>query len=76
MKHVAGAVKPGGHVIIATFATDGPERCSGLPVVRYSPDTLADEFRQVATPVRSIAERHITPTGGAQSFNYVLFSRV
>ena len=29
------ALKPGGHAIIATFALDGPERCSGLPVVRY-----------------------------------------
>jgi hypothetical protein len=36
LNRVARTVKPGGHVIIATFAADGPERCSGLPVVRYS----------------------------------------
>ncbi|MGH2173900.1 hypothetical protein ACQ1Z4_14405, partial [Enterococcus faecalis] len=35
------AVRRGGHAIIATFAQDGPERCSGLPIVRYDPDGLA-----------------------------------
>jgi len=34
------AVKPGGHAIIATFAPDGPERCSGLPVARYDAESL------------------------------------
>jgi SAM-dependent methyltransferase len=72
VEHVAGTVKPGGHVIIATFAADGPERCSGLPVVRYSPEALAHEFRDVATPISSTAERHVTPTGGVQSFSYSL----
>jgi hypothetical protein len=35
------AVRPGGHVIIATFAPDGPESCNGLPIVRYDPESLA-----------------------------------
>jgi hypothetical protein len=72
LKHVAATVKPGGHVIIATFAADGPERCSGLPVVRYSPEALAREFRDHATPIRTVAEGHVTPTGGAQAFSYSL----
>jgi ubiquinone/menaquinone biosynthesis C-methylase UbiE len=44
VKQVMHAVKPGGHVIIATFAPDGPTECSGLPVVRYAPDTLKNEL--------------------------------
>lgn len=32
---------PGGHAVVATFATDGPDRCSGLPVLRYDGDTLS-----------------------------------
>jgi hypothetical protein len=70
--HLAATVKPGGHVIIATFAADGPERCSGLPVVRYSAEALAHEFRDYATTVRTVAERHLTPAGGAQAFSYSL----
>ena len=47
---VLHAVKPGGHVIVATFAEDGPTHCSGLPVVRYSPDGLHAEFGAPFTP--------------------------
>jgi SAM-dependent methyltransferase len=72
VEHVARTVKPGGHVIIATFAADGPERCSGLPVIRYSPEALAHEFRDFATPICSTRERHVTPAGGVQSFSYSL----
>lgn len=72
LDRVARTVKPGGHVIIATFAADGPERCSGLPVVRYSAEAMAHEFRQLATPVRTVAERHVTPAAGVQSFCYLL----
>ena len=71
-RHLAATVKPGGHVIVATFAADGPERCSGLPVVRYSPEALAHEFRDHATQIRTVAERHLTPTGGVQTFSYSL----
>ena len=72
LDHLAATVKSGGHVIIATFAVDGPERCSGLPVVRYSPEALAREFRDHATPIRTVPERHVTPTGGVQAFSYSL----
>ena len=72
LKHLTSTVKPGGHVIVATFAADGPERCSGLPVMRYSAEALAREFRDFATPLRTVAERHVTPTGGVQAFSYSL----
>jgi 2-polyprenyl-3-methyl-5-hydroxy-6-metoxy-1,4-benzoquinol methylase len=67
------AVKPGGHVILGTFALDGPERCSGLAVVRYSGETLAytlgADFRLVGT----ISHLHKTPWDSQQSFQFSTF---
>jgi 2-polyprenyl-3-methyl-5-hydroxy-6-metoxy-1,4-benzoquinol methylase len=64
------AVKPGGHVIMATFATDGPTHCSGLEVSRYSPDSLHDEFGDDFRLVDSTREVHTTPFGTEQKFIY------
>jgi SAM-dependent methyltransferase len=64
------AVKHGGHVIVATFGPDGPLRCSGLPVVRYSPDRLHDEFGAAFAPVEHTSESHRTPFGTVQQFIY------
>jgi trans-aconitate methyltransferase len=65
------AVHPGGCVIIATFAPDGPESCSGLPVARYGADDLArvlDGFEVVATR----GEQHRTPAGVVQPFTWIV----
>ena len=67
---VMHAVKPGGHVIVATFAEDGPLQCSGLPVVRYSPDGLHAEFGAPFTLLRHEREEHHTPAGAVQKFIY------
>jgi hypothetical protein len=67
---VRHAVRVGGHVIVATFALDGPSRCSGLDVVRYSPDSLHSEFGQDFELVRSVAETHHTPFATEQKFVY------
>ena len=64
------AVKPGGHVIVATFAEDGPDQCSGLPVMRYSADGLHDEFGDSFTLLRHEKEAHHTPAGKIQQFIY------
>lgn len=69
-------LKPGGSAVIATFALDGPERCSGLPVVRYSPESLAAELGADFGLEESIAHTHVTPTGVPQSFQYSRFTRV
>lgn len=70
------AVAPGGHVIIATFGLNGPERCSGLPVQRYGPETLSQALGTSFEPVGFRSETHITPTGAAQPFLYGHFQRV
>lgn len=67
---VKHAVRKGGHVIIATFATDGPDRCSGLEVMRYSPESLHAEFGEGFEVVDSTHETHQTPFGTEQKFIY------
>lgn len=68
-------VAPGGLVIMATFAFDGPERCSGLPVQRYDPVGLARELGPAVQLVDGWREEHTTPTGGRQAFNWCAFRR-
>jgi 2-polyprenyl-3-methyl-5-hydroxy-6-metoxy-1,4-benzoquinol methylase len=70
VRQVANAVKAGGHVIVATFAEDGPTQCSGLPVVRYSADALHAEFGVRFELERHVRELHHTPAGRVQSFVY------
>lgn len=67
---VRNAVRPGGMVIVATFAEDGPLRCSGLDVVRYTPAALHAEFGSAFTLVESHRELHTTPSGAKQAFTY------
>ena len=64
------SVKQGGHVIVVTFALDGPEKCSGLDVFRYSEDTLHNEFGNDFEVVDSMRETHHTPFGTDQKFVY------
>ena len=70
VSQVLHAVKPGGHVIIATFAEDGPLQCSGLPVMRYDPSQLHAEFGSPFTLLRHEREDHRTPFGTVQKFVY------
>lgn len=67
---VRHAVKPGGHVVVATFAADGPLRCSGLDTMRYSPNALHGEFGEAFELVKSTHETHGTPFGTEQQFLY------
>jgi 2-polyprenyl-3-methyl-5-hydroxy-6-metoxy-1,4-benzoquinol methylase len=73
---LAKTVRSGGFAIIATFAPDGPERCSGLEVRRYDGDGLAIELRTGFTLSKSVPERHLTPWGQAQLFQYSVFKRL
>ena len=69
------AVKPGGNVIIATFALDGPTKCSGLPVMRYSAETMGAELGPGFALADAVTEGHRTPAGIMQSFCYGWFRR-
>ena len=76
VQKVFQSVKPGGHVIVATFAEDGPEKCSGLPVMRYSADGLHGEFGEAFTLMNHRKEAHQTPSGSVQQFVYCYCRRV
>ncbi|MGD9837177.1 MAG: trans-aconitate 2-methyltransferase [Afipia sp.] len=73
IEHLRNAVKPGGHAIIATFALDGPEKCSGLPVVRYSGETLAETLGDAFQLVATQPHQHKTPWESNQSFQFSTF---
>lgn len=73
---VRHAVRKGGHVIVATFAPDGPDRCSGLEVVRYSPTSLHAEFGEDFAIVDHARQTHPTPFGTEQRFIYCLCRRL
>ena len=68
---LASALASGGHAIVSTFAPDGPETCSGLPVRRYDGDALAAELGEGWMRVASEREVHRTPWGAEQPFQYV-----
>jgi Methyltransferase domain. len=63
----------GGLAIVATFALDGPERCSGLPVERYDPARLADALGTSLQLIEAWREEPVTPWGAKQSFNWCAF---
>lgn len=67
---VRRSLKPGGHIVVATFGPRGPEKCSGLEVMRYSADELHGEFGAPFEKVSSCEEVHMTPWGSEQEFVY------
>jgi hypothetical protein len=70
------AIVPGGCVVISSFAIDGPEKCSGLPVVRYSAETLAAELGPELRLVEQTLDDHRTPGGAVQRFQFSRFTRL
>ena len=76
VQKVLAAVKPGGLVIVATFAEDGPTICSGLPVMRYSASGLHSEFGESFELLGHEKESHHTPGGNEQKFVYCFCRKV
>lgn len=70
VQQVSRAVKPGGHVIVSTFGPEGPQKCSGLDVVRYDAGSLHDQFGGRFRLMESRKELHRTPFGTTQQFLY------
>src|SRR5436190_3813015 len=66
--NVEHALSPNGWLILAAFAEDGPERCSGLPVQRWSAQALAAEWDDAFELIQTLREVHQTPSGAAQPF--------
>lgn len=75
MRRLDQALLPGGHAIVATFAMDGPERCSGLPVVRYDAASLQRTLGPTYEMMRTLRHDHVTPGGKIQAFQFTVFRR-
>ena len=73
---MSSAVKPGGYIIIAPFAEDGPTKCSGLPVVRYSAESLSKQVGKEFALVNTEKNEHHTPSGNVQNFRYCVFKKI
>lgn len=71
----AQAVRPGGTLVISTFAPDGPDRCSGLAVRRWAADDLVAHFAPAFEPAGSWESTHETPWGTEQRFITVVLRR-
>lgn len=74
-ERVSRAVPKGGYAIIATFAPDGPDRCSGLPIVRYDAATLGQTLGPAFELLETRLEDHRTPWGGIQKFQFSCFRK-
>lgn len=73
VSRLAGSLRAGGHAILATFGPEGPEKCSGLPVRRYSADLLSEELGRQFVLEKSAIVDHQTPLGTTQQFLYCRF---
>lgn len=74
-ERAARAVRPGGWLVIATFALDGPERCSGLEVCRFDAVMLSRAFADWFALDYDTREEHVTPSGAVQRFTWVVLQR-
>jgi SAM-dependent methyltransferase len=70
------AIAAGGHAVIGGFASDGPEQCSQLPVVRRDPEQIAELFAERFQLTAARRETHSTPRGSLQSFAYAVLKKV
>lgn len=70
LETLRGALRPGGHLVVATFGPEGPTRCSGLPVGRYDAAELAALLGDELTLRSSRLLEHRTPSGSTQQFLY------
>ena len=75
MAIAAAHVRPGGYLVIGTFSHEGPQKCSGLPVQRYSAESLQEIWEDTFEKVRCFYPEHLTPSGAVQEFLFCVFQR-
>jgi trans-aconitate methyltransferase len=75
VERLRSAIAPGGQIIIATFAPDGPEKCSGLPVQRHDSASLLAELGPEFALIETRRETHHTPWDSTQAFQFSRFQR-
>jgi len=73
MQAMRKALRPAGQAVIATFAIDGPSKCSGLDIVQYDAASLGKELGPDFSLLEQQQENHQTPAGKSQRFGYYRF---
>ncbi len=76
IERLGHGLRIGGHAIVGTFALDGPKKCSGLPVTRYSAKSLSTLLGSGFAPLYTRHHEHTTPWGAVQEFQFSTFKRV
>lgn len=74
VQKLVASLRDAGHVVMATFGPEGPQKCSGLHTVRFNADSLQREFGPEFGLVRSALVDHQTPFGTTQQFLYCQFT--
>jgi ubiquinone/menaquinone biosynthesis C-methylase UbiE len=72
---VSDAIVDGGFLIVSTFSSSGPDKCSGLPITKYSQDALKSTFNQFFSNVHCFEDTHTTPFQTEQHFVYCGFKK-
>lgn len=73
VRRLTNALKAGGQVLMATFGPEGPQKCSGLPTMRYDAESLLRELGPDFRLIRQCVEQHETPFGTKQQFLHCHF---
>jgi len=73
IKALKQSIEPGGHIIMMTFAIDGPKKCSGLDIVQYDADKMTSELGSGFELQETGFDIHLTPAGNQQKFAYFRF---
>ena len=80
LKHYVKLVKQhvmqGGYLIISTFSTKGPIKCSGLDTRQYSKESIKELFSNEFEHIKSFEEEHVTPRGMGQIFTWNVFRKI
>ena len=76
MRQLTQSLKPDGHVIFATFGPEGPEKCSGLPTMRYDEQSISQQFGPGFRLVRNAIVAHTAPFETQQQFLYCHLARI
>jgi len=73
LKKLRRSLLPNAYIVISTFASEGPEKCSGLQIQQYSERTLAELFSAFFEKLGCLSKQHITPANTKQEFIYCSF---
>ena len=76
IKNVQQSIAPGGYLVLGTFSENGPEKCSGLPVKKYSEAAMKERLQQFFEKLKCLTVKHLTPTETVQEFVFCGFRRI